>query len=270
MKKLIISAAFALASAALVGTSASAAVFNDGDLLLNFRLSNSTSSPDLEIDLGAASSFSFTQNNNVFSTLGNDLGTVFGTNWNQNTNLVYSLVSYNSTSGNFYVSDPGNSTNLSTSIAANAGKVDGLYSESSALTGDTALGSGAYKIVLSQTSPSSVNDPFQYTDVLLNVNSDNGPTPYGATNQYDFLTFNSEQNVTKTGTAMNSSLDLYEMTPGAGGRNPVPATSTDLGTFTLESNGTLVYGVVPEPSTYALFGLGAVALLFARRRFMKA
>jgi hypothetical protein len=44
-----------------------------------------------------------------------------------------------------------------------------------------------------------------------------------------------------------------------------------VGSFAFGSNGTLTYtaAAVPEPSTYALLGLGAVTLvLFARRRSM--
>jgi hypothetical protein len=66
-------------------------------------------------------------------------------------------------------------------------------------------------------------------------------------------------------------LDLFSVAKGSG-----PA--TELGTITLTTSGTtesLIFqgadaSAAPEPSTYALMGLGALALLAMRRRFVQS
>lgn len=63
----------------------------------------------------------------------------------------------------------------------------------------------------------------------------------------------------------SSNLDLwvaYGTTFGTTG-NPLRNTTADVNTFTV-SGGTLQ--AVPEPATYALFGLGALLLIVAYRR----
>ncbi len=64
----------------------------------------------------------------------------------------------------------------------------------------------------------------------------------------------------------NSELDLWELIPtGDAGSN---GNGTLLGSFTLDSSGDLDFtsaAAVPEPSTYAAIGLGAVFLLMFRR-----
>lgn len=86
----------------------------------------------------------------------------------------------------------------------------------------------------------------------------------GSTGQLDFngrLTDTVENKTSATfssgGTARS---DLFEMTPNSGG-----GAGTALGKFTLNSDGTLQYQAVPEPGTYALFGLGALGMYLFRR-----
>ena len=69
------------------------------------------------------------------------------------------------------------------------------------------------------------------------------------------------------GNTVVGALDLYRvLNPSSGS-----TTGTYEGTITLNSSGTLgAVGAVPEPSTYALFGLGAVALMAFRRRLKNA
>jgi hypothetical protein len=62
----------------------------------------------------------------------------------------------------------------------------------------------------------------------------------------------------------NSELDLYELVPTDEGGT---GHATDLGSLTLDSSGNLDFNsaAVPEPSTYAAIGIGAVFLLLFRR-----
>ena len=56
--------------------------------------------------------------------------------------------------------------------------------------------------------------------------------------------------------------DLFQSNPG----NHNTAYATDLGSISLSSAGVLTIGTVPEPSTWAMFGSGMLALFAIRRR----
>jgi len=270
MNKLITTAAvLAFASAVFAGT-ASAQNFQAGDLVLDFRASSGTGAgQDLEVNLGLGSSFNFSTSETVLSStvLNADLVAVYGTNWSSNATLVFSIVGANGSNGtganDIYISDPGNSSTVTaTSPAAtsgNAGQITPLYSE----TSGTAVGTNAYNVT------ETTLDGSTYRAVLTDYNNTHGTGPYAA--NYGFVPFITEQTVSTSG----SSLDLYLQTPSISHPSVVAATSTDEGTFTLGGNGALTFtaeggAVVPEPSTYALFGLGALVLVLMRRRTAKA
>jgi hypothetical protein len=272
MNKLITTALLALASAALLGTSASAQQFSNGDLMLDFRVNTGTGTggtQNLEVDLGKTSgigAFNFAVSNNDVITLTNDLNTIYGSP--TAANLVFSLAAAGGTSFE-YISNPGNSATLNpTSLQGNEGQISALYGTPSSETAGQAT--GAYNVAVGTPS---VSDPEAYSDVLTNVNGDHGNQGNVFPENYNFVPFSTEA-------ADGSSIDLYEIyDTGANTRtSPLVAHDTDLGTFTLSSTGVLSYAsasvlpppVVPEPSTYALFGLGAAVMLFLRRRMVKA
>lgn len=67
----------------------------------------------------------------------------------------------------------------------------------------------------------------------------------------------------------NSELDLYELIPT--GDTGSTGSGTELGSFTLDSSGNLDFtAAVPEPSTWAILGLGTGILAFARRNRRRA
>jgi hypothetical protein len=61
--------------------------------------------------------------------------------------------------------------------------------------------------------------------------------------------------------SITSNLDIYSATPSA---------ATKLMTLNFNTGVVSAVAAVPEPTTYALIGLGAVALLFAYRRKISA
>lgn len=252
MNKLILTVALALIGATAFVTSASAQAISFGDLALNFRLANNTSSNDLEVDLG---DFNFSQSQAVvtgFAAGAADLTAAFGTSWATNgSNLVFSLVETDDVS-TLYLGNPGNTATITRlnnpASGGDMGQVANLYEEYNGTpTGTTD----------NATVVAPAGDPNSYTDVLLNTNKDYGSQPFAS--DYDFATYNMEQGYSATG----SSITIYKQTGTA---------STVVGTFTLEGNGTLAYqaGAAPEPSTYALMALGGLALLFVRRRATRA
>jgi hypothetical protein len=68
-----------------------------------------------------------------------------------------------------------------------------------------------------------------------------------------------------TANGLPSSVDLYELVPSGVGAG----SSALLGSFTLGSDGSLTFTPVPEPSTMALVGLGALCLTVLRRKQSK-
>ena len=262
MNKLITAAAVALASVAFVQTAS--AQFVNGDLLLNFRVNDGAgqgAGQDLEVDLGQASAFDFTTSHAVTVLNASDLSSIFGTSgtpWQSRTDLVFSIVGAAGTTTEF-LSNPNNSSfTVTTGLQGNEGTIASLYAE----TSGTNTSGTSYNV--------SASDHQSYTDVLTNASGTHiGSNAYS--NDFNFIPGTigaSEQTVSSTG----SSLDLYEITTTGTGKS-AKATATDLGTFTVEGNGTLEFTsatAAPEPSTYALMGLGALALFFVRRRAMQA
>jgi hypothetical protein len=259
MNKLIITAVLALSSAACFGTAAKAQAFTEGNLLLDFRINSNNTANNLEVDLDPLTPFNFSVSQaSVAGFSVGDLTAAYGSSWSSTSGLVFSLVAEGGNgSSNVFLSDPGNVHTITPSspTQGNTTQISAVYGEhngTSTLTGDDAF------IVM----PSSA-DNNSYTDVITNVNA----IPYGANNDYGFVPFSTEASATGS----SDSITLYEQTPSARG---VVATSTELGTFTLTSNGNLAYSAyssaAPEPSTYALMGLGGLVLFAMRRRLLRA
>jgi hypothetical protein len=257
MNKLIITAVLALSSAACFGTAAKAQAFTEGNLLLDFRINSNNTANNLEVDLSQVTPFNFSVSQaSVAGFSVGDLTAAYGSNWASTSGLVFSLVATNGSS-DVFVSDPGNASTVTpTSPSAtngNSNAITPIYGEhngTSTLTGDDAF------IV----TPSS-SDPNSYTDTITNVNA----IPYSE--DYGFVPFSTEASATGT----SDSITLYEQTPALS-HPTVAASSTELGTFTLTSNGNLAYSAyaAPEPSTYALMGLGGLVLFAMRRRLLRA
>lgn len=254
MNKLIITAVLALSGAACFQNGAKAQSFHDGDLMLDFRINSNNTANNLEVDLGTFN-FATSQSTVAGFSLG-DLTAAYGSNYASTSGLVFSLVATNASS-DVFISNPGNANTVTpiSPIATNGNSnaIASIYGEGFGTS--TGTGDNAYVV-----TPSS-SDPDSYTNVITNVNA----IPYSE--DYGFVPFSTEASVTGS----PASITLYEQTP-LKSRPTVQPTSTDLGTFTLNSNGTLSYSAyaAPEPSTYALMGLGGLVLFAMRRRLLRA
>ena len=267
LKKIITTAALALVGAALIETSASAQTFNQGDLILGFQTSSGTGSSDnLEVDLGSYITYinAATADNgtvidlNVGQALGTgglsvtDLNNTYGSSWSSNGSLTFNVAGTPGTGTKESLvtsTKVGGATENSTGNGS--GLITGEYSTGLHITPSPALVSTSAYVL-----PNNVAGSFTYQV------TNNGQ----ATTDYS-LGYNTQEGVT----GANNTISLYELVNHSGSTTK----GTLLGVFDLTSSGGLTFdaigtAAVPEPSTYALFGLGALALVLMRRRMIKA
>ncbi len=240
MKKTLLAAAIALTGLATFNTGHAQAV--SGDLILGVEDTSGFSNENLMIDLG-----NFAGINNLDPlNISSDLSQVFGTNWASDTGLEYGIYSFNRGNNTIFMSQAattpaGQSAQQNETSYANQNSTFGnLLVEfngalNASLSGGGTTANGVFTLAADPTSWSSYAG--------INAGS----------------VFN-DSNINPIETTLGSGLDLYS--------NPLASPST-FGTFTgttvtLGSNG--VISAVPEPSTYVLFGLGALVLAMVVRR----
>ncbi|MGB8353938.1 MAG: PEP-CTERM sorting domain-containing protein [Chthoniobacteraceae bacterium] len=229
----------------------------NGDLILSVAGSQTgTGNPvDLEFDLGLASAF--TGSVNLSSTvLAADLNSVFGSAWYTSGALTWAVVG----------------TTKPVTIGT---KSDTVYATSAASTPGTSGAFGAFTITglaasagtpikgmdnfLSQAGTAAQGDNVSAAMVLQSVSSSYTSAEGSNTNSFGLGQSVDGQLGGSSGAQV---LDLYQIVGGGA--------DTLLGTFTIASTGptnaTVTFTAVPEPSTYAMLGLGAFGLYFLARR----
>jgi hypothetical protein len=251
-------AALALAAIGLVSTSASAqSTVSAGadDLILGMQLNGVNT--DFEVDLGSFSLFT-TTSTHTFDLSTSDL-TSIDASWASNvggTGVQWSVAGVTGSGNTFYATSTASSAPKLESNAATSPAQSAIGSLAAAMTEPSGFGSNGVTsggaLIGTNSNPAS-----GITGSYTNEEGGQGATPYN---------FNSLVSLEQTGTGSDV---LYSFVGHSGTEPAAP----ELGTFTLGSNGVLTYNgvaAVPEPSTYALLGLGALALLFMRRRTIKA
>ncbi len=222
-----------LAASSLLATpSARAWTYNDGDLLLIFR----NGGYNVEYDLGSVSQFLGHTNGYTTTVTGWDWSLVPSTFGNLNSVRVILLASVNSTN---WVS--GSEPNT-TAYNAGSGSADGLYSIIKGV-GTRPL----YPIILPPASP----DPIDANAYIFDLSALTKIDSYtyiasGGGNGYlpklnGYSPFVVEQSIP-------GFLDFWQITSAAG---TPPPPDTLIGTFTIDTNGNLVFVAGPRPSKIA-------------------
>jgi hypothetical protein len=237
MKKTLLTAVIALTGLAAF-TTAHAQQFTQtnatyGDLILGFETTGGGGSTNLLVDLGSVTNTAQLVSLNI--NLSSDLVTAFGTNWAST--VSYGL--YSVTSGKeIFASGPTTQTQgyaLESSSGAGIQKTDfanfyGVFNNNGLVADTTAHGVlESTATTYSWTYYTPNNGAFQ------NANYANIEVPVGST------------------------ADLFAQVTGSSGNG----VNTGLA-FTVNGSGNL--SAVPEPSTYALFGLGALLFFSTYRR----
>jgi hypothetical protein len=260
IKNILTTALLAFASMALVSTTAraTALTYTDGDVFLGF--SNPTATYNLVIKVGVLPGYtdgSLGTLNHTF-TIGNyaaDLSSIFGASWATDATLTYTAFGGDiSAPGNLVISQP--TTTAAPAIDSGTGQVlftnmmpyiQGNYGNGS----ENTAGLKDFKEAVSAGGS------------LQSYMSGGANSPTGLT--WAAVPSTAQEAVTGKGY-----IDIYNLAPNGDGS--AAAATVPGGYFSVASNGDVSYNVasVPEPSTYAMLGIGALAMGVVIRRKIKA
>ena len=242
MKKHLL--ALLIAAGALSTATSRATVSNasTGDVILAFE--DVAANKNLLVDLGAGSGIgSFTSIN-----VGTDLATVFGSTWASDSNLKWGLFGINTAKSAVWASTAsGNNAFPLKSVGALATTLAHYNAMISNFNTDIVNGQGLTVGVQMNVGTSP--------DTGYNTWSGNNPTATAGT---AFSVYNQSLETAVVG---GGTLDFYQ-TSGSASTAIFKAANGNA----LQLSGSGQVSVVPEPSTYALMGLGALLLVVAYRR----
>lgn len=273
LKIVLAAAGTAVLSSSLMAQSS--VTYTQGDFLLGFRATGGTgAASNVLVDIGAGSTFLNSSTPVVFnlSNLFSTLNGVFGSNWSTRSDLFWSVAGADaSSSSTIYISDP-------TTPGHDAAPWTGLGTANQTGVRNKINTEGGLPNTAGYNFYTGNSNPFGAGPAVIEGNGDNssygsyhpgganaGPAP-GIS--YGFFSPTIEGTFANGTTGVT--LDLIKLTSATGlGNN-----GTDLGDFSLSSNGVLtwtpdVFEAVPEPSTYAMFAMGAMLLsgmMVLRRR----
>ena len=253
-------AAMAIA-AAFATTSAHAQVA--GDVILGFEEPGSGGSSNVyEVDLGSISQFSTSQ---TFDLSSSDLSTEFGSGWASSSLLQFGLIGDTESSSSLSL---GSGTLAAKTIITSWNTFATAPTEKSSQTTAASYIQSLYNDVGNATPSAGSTSSLPAVDTTV---TDSSGFAYFNKTDHNFafgtgyatsdLDYNSDGSTSAPTSAV---LDLYEVAQTSSGTAP----GTLLGTFSLAGNGNLTYSpeAVPEPSSYALVGFGALVLVWNLRR----
>ena len=281
-------------AALLAGATFASAAFNNGDLIMSFQATGGTgASQTVAANLGAGYSFRDATANalNVIN-LGSLLSSTYGADWHDRTDLYMTINGLYAAGGSpanqggpvvngdarnatyiGYTRDNGEAGSY-TPFSMTASQVRAAGSQ---LTTYNATVSNALSSTLAATIATSENSTIE--DFTTPNSGGTRLANWISFNSAALTTFSSGTLFSVNGTAYQGAMTLqrlnaYDGTTGALAGNVVvdgisAGTGSNEGFFGIQSSGQVDFYTVPEPSTYALLGLGAAGLgahVLRRRR----
>ena len=255
LKNILMTAAVALVGVA--SANAASPTYAVGDLILGVYDSSSPTANGFYIDLGTAASYVTLKGSSSNFTFGtnikNDLDTVFGAgNWTSNANLRWAIAGWASVGGTDL-----NKTSYVSQVETTLGTQSSSYS-----SGGNNTVRGFLKTDINAVY-SAYGAATAYSDNGAAIANSNAASLYSYTTLGTTLGDNTY--VTGAFTPGSVALDLYKQ---------YTTTVNYEGTFGVTTGGSVLYVAnpsttfmaVPEPSTYAMMGLGGLGLLGMLRR----
>lgn len=252
--------------------------FNANDVLLGFRASagNGTTT-QLVFNLGSAQSFRDATANSVnFANIGSILSSTYDSNWYDRTNLWAGFISATNgtnsdNSGDLGIgsgvgqTDP-NSTIYVSRVRTSVGTVGNA--QGSTPGNPIALDPQVAGLAIASFGGTFSTNQSGGQASLATATANGWATNVTASTAIDFGTFNIEGAFTSGNFTFGAAGTVERMWDFY--RVPNFGETTGLGqfqgTFTINNSGQVSFVAVPEPSTYALLGLGAIVGFIAYRR----
>ncbi|MEI6323232.1 MAG: PEP-CTERM sorting domain-containing protein [bacterium] len=257
MKKQLLTAAIALTGLAAF-SNANAVGYTPGDALLFFTAQTgvSNSGKNIQIDLGDLTSSSFSSFSLSSSALSAVLDATYGAGWASNDKVSWGLIGSPQVNA---VDLTGFGLTLGTT-GSNVGQPLDFYSVSTIGSAvDPMYGAGTGVTGVSQGTITDSLGHSHYYSIYDNTIQSSA----SANDANGFGFFSGTLSGAITGFSSNAIVAYTTADDGSG--TPIIASKTTTGSFSV-SGGQINVSAVPEPGTYALFGLGALLLVIASRR----
>ena len=279
-------------------TSARATTYNAGDLILGFRVTGGTGAgSDLLVNLGSSTSYRDLNGSNLWniSNIGTDLAATYGSTWYDRTDLsfgiagVYTDIS-DANGGVNNNGDPGQTLYFSKSRTA-TGTLGSASSTTTSNYSNTNMSTASSQMLsLGATTYASATASLNNSNVAIvssaGLNSwtayTSGASDFGVISGGVEQTFaNGSWQGGSFGAASNveGALDLYRYLQTATGASPSGTAKTGIFETSIiidqagNLNAIVSSAAVPEPSTYAMCGVAAIAagvFAYRRRKLSKA
>jgi hypothetical protein len=242
MKKTLL-AALAIAGFAVISNAGAQTGFTTGDTFLGVYGVNGASSSSYVVDLGNLQ--------NGFTSFSLNMSSVPAANWYGNANYSIGIIGSDDNSYNAVVGLSASAfNNYNATIIGGMANINSAYD-------NIAAASSSGNVVTSSINDN--NGVTHYTYLYPNANS--GSFQSADLNGYGVLSGPLAAPVTAGGASGN--LYLYSYNNDLGQADP----GVKIGTYSMNNGtGVLTVNSVPEPTTYALFGFGALLLVIAYRR----
>jgi hypothetical protein len=266
LKYLKLTALSAIAGMTFLGQSAKAASpsYTAGDLLLGFYATGGTGADQTYVfDLGNSATVyrEATTNFTLATSLGTDLSSVFGSNWFSRSDLYWGVVGVrsSSSSGSVVNGDP-----VRTNYVSLAETTFGIQTTAPTISLSTSRANVATDIVAIQTGVGG----FSTSTATANSNNLGAIIATSNSNSFDELSskLSTDGGLDIFGNfgngASGAALDLYRILNTNTGASPTGTVGVGSyeGTFTIDNSGNVSFAAVPEPSTWAMMGVGAAFL----------